>query len=104
MPGIAQYNNYGYILSFNISVGLGVCMASTVSSALRQVLVLGSGFTSAPLVECLTRDGGIAVTVGMMHNNIQLIKELKLFNKQCDVIYFYYYKRSLKAPRSSFQQ
>ena len=42
-------------------------MASTVSSALRRVLVLGSGFTSAPLVECLTRDGGIAVTVGMMY-------------------------------------
>ena len=46
-------------------------MASTVSSALRRVLVLGSGFTSAPLVECLTRDGGIAVTVGMMYTNIE---------------------------------
>ena len=47
-------------------------MASTVSSALRRVLVLGSGFTSAPLVECLTRDGGIAVTVGMMCANIHI--------------------------------
>ena len=43
-----------------------MCMASTVSSALRRVLVLGSGFTSAPLVECLTREGRIAVTVGML--------------------------------------
>ncbi len=51
----------------NVSVGLVVCMASKVSSALRRVLVLGSGFTSAPLVECLTRDGGIAVTVGMIY-------------------------------------
>ena len=39
-------------------------MASTVSGALRRVLVLGSGYTSAPLVEYLTREGGISVTVG----------------------------------------
>ena len=51
-------------------------MASTVSSALRQVLVLGSGFTSAPLVECLTKDGGIAVTVGMMCANIDSLGQV----------------------------
>lgn len=62
--------------------------ASTVSSALRRVLVLGSGFTSAPLVECLTRDGGIAVTVGMLNDSKQHIKELILFYKHCVVVMY----------------
>ena len=53
-----------------------VYMALTVSSALRRVLVLGSGFTSAPLVECLTKDGGIAVTVGMMCANIDSLGQV----------------------------
>ena len=35
-----------------------------MSGVLRRVLVLGSGFTAGPLVEYLTRDGTIAVTVG----------------------------------------
>ena len=35
-----------------------------MSGMLRRVLVLGSGFTAGPLVEYLTRDGTIAVTVG----------------------------------------
>ena len=35
-----------------------------MAGALRRILVLGSGFTSGPLVEYLTRDGRIAVTVG----------------------------------------
>ncbi len=35
-----------------------------MANALRRVLVLGSGFTSGPLVEYLTRDGKVAVTVG----------------------------------------
>ena len=35
-----------------------------MSGVLRRVLVLGSGFMAGPLVECLTRDGTIAVTVG----------------------------------------
>jgi hypothetical protein len=66
---ILSINLYNNLLSrytgiFNVSVELVVCMASKVSSALHRVLVLGSGFTSAPLVECLTRDGRIAVTVG----------------------------------------
>lgn len=33
-------------------------------SGLRRVLLLGSGYTAAPLVECLTREGTVAVTVG----------------------------------------
>ena len=42
-------------------------MASRVFSGqmmMRRVLVLGSGYTSAPLVEYLTRHGDISVTVG----------------------------------------
>jgi len=35
-----------------------------MSGVLHHVLVLGSGFTSGPLVEYLTRDGSVAVTVG----------------------------------------
>ena len=34
------------------------------SSMMRKVLVLGSGFMSGALIEMLTRDGLIAVTVG----------------------------------------
>ena len=33
-------------------------------ASLRRVLLLGSGYTSAPLVEWLTRDGTVSVTVG----------------------------------------
>ena len=33
-------------------------------SDLRRVLLLGSGLTVSPLIECLTRDGTVAVTVG----------------------------------------
>ena len=32
--------------------------------SLRRVLLLGSGYTSAPLVEWLTRDGTVSVTIG----------------------------------------
>ena len=35
-----------------------------MSGVQHRVLVLGSGFTSGPLVEYLTRDGSVAVTVG----------------------------------------
>ena len=35
-----------------------------MSGVLHRVLVLGSGFTSGPLVQYLTRDGSVAVTVG----------------------------------------
>ena len=35
------------------------------STALRKVLVLGSGRVCPPLVEYLTRDDSITVTVGM---------------------------------------
>lgn len=35
-----------------------------MSAALRRVLLLGSGYTAAPLVEWLTRDGTVAVTIG----------------------------------------
>ena len=62
--------------------------ASTISSALRRVLVLGSGFTSAPLVECLTRDGGIAVTVGMSlaHNTSKTY-----LYKHCVIVMYMYF-------------
>ena len=33
-------------------------------SGFRRVLLLGTGYTTAPLVEHLTRDGTVAVTVG----------------------------------------
>ena len=40
-------------------------MASKVfSGVMRRVLVLGSGYTSAPLVEYLTRHGDVSVTIG----------------------------------------
>ena len=40
-----------------------------MSGVLRRVLVLGSGFTAGPLVEYLTRDGTISVTVGEPSKN-----------------------------------
>ena len=39
-------------------------------SGLRRVLLLGSGYTAAPLVECLTRDGTVAVTVGKVQRSM----------------------------------
>lgn len=39
-------------------------------SAIRRVLLLGSGYTSAPLVECLTKDGTVSVTVGEVPGTI----------------------------------
>lgn len=36
----------------------------SATSGLRRVLLLGSGYTSAPLLEWLTRDGTVSVTVG----------------------------------------
>ena len=39
-------------------------MSAAVGTKLRRVLLLGSGYTSAPLIEYLTRDGTVAVTVG----------------------------------------
>ena len=41
-------------------------MVSIATGALQRVLVLGSGFTSGPLIEYLTRDGRTAVTVGKL--------------------------------------
>ena len=38
-------------------------------SGLRRVLLLGSGLTVAPLIECLTRDGTVTVTVGKREVN-----------------------------------
>lgn len=39
-------------------------LEAATMSALRRVLLLGSGYTSGPLVECLTRAGTVSVTVG----------------------------------------
>ena len=39
-------------------------MSAVASHMMKRVLVLGSGFMSGPLVELLTRDGTVAVTVG----------------------------------------
>ena len=81
-----------------------MCMASTVSSALRRVLVLGSGFTSGPLVECLTRDGGIAVTVGMLYSDMQCIADLDLLHKHCVVMMYVCFESScVKRLRMSTQ-
>ena len=49
-------------------------MASSSSSPGQKVLILGSGYVSAPVVDYLTRDANVNVTVAsMMRNEIDTL-------------------------------
>ena len=65
-PLIKPYRSYRmrYLLARALPHALNFELDSMSAHCLRRVLLLGSGYTSAPLVECLTRDGTVAVTVG----------------------------------------
>lgn len=57
-----------FIKNFDRLLTIYSSLTVDMANVLKRVLVLGSGFTAGPLVEYLTRDGKIAVTVGEYNN------------------------------------
>ena len=75
-----------YLLRMRIT-GLGLSLIMAADRIMYKVLLLGSGRTCPPLLELLTREGDVSVTVGMFSKvlDINLVGELGGTLKLCSL-------------------